>query len=320
MSKVAKRAWHLLKGTVEVYSSSHAGRHAAAVSYSTLFSLAPLLILLVAGAGWIFGEQAVTGEISSRIAGMVGEDAATLIENVVRGARIEITGLLPTVLAVIGILLGATAVFSQLHGSLNRIWLVEPRSRDSIGIINFLLKRLASLGMVLAIGFLLLVSLLASIAVAALVAFAKPWLPVPEALLVIVDVVIRLALATLLFGMIFKILPDVDLSWPDVARGAAITAVLFTLGQNAIALYLTTRAPNSAYGAAGSLVLILMWVYYSAMILFFGAAFTRVQLEQRGGTIVPDHGAIRLRITKLEEGEQGDEREASCRDSSRNLP
>lgn len=303
MPNVAKRAWRLLKGTIELFSSAHGGRHAAAVAYSTLFSLAPLLILLVAIAGWIFGREAVTGEIAAEIEGAVGRDAAQLIQNVVQSARIEVAGLLPTILGIAGILLGATAVFSQLQGSLNRIWEVTAKPRDSIGIINFLLKRLASLGMVLAIGFLLLVSLALSIAVAAVVEFARPWLPVPELVLTVSDLVVRLIVAVLLFGLIFQILPDVELAWADVARGAVLTAVLFTAGQHAIALYLTTAAPQSGYGAAGSVVLILMWVYYSAMILFFGAAFTRVQLEQRGGTVVPDRSAIRLRVTKVEEGE-----------------
>jgi membrane protein len=188
--------------------------------------------------------------------------------------------------------------------SLNQFWGVVAKPSRS-GVVVFLTTRLISLGLVLIIGFLLLTSLVISMAIAAVISYAEEWIPIPAVAVAAIDLALSLSVATLLFAMIFKVLPDVQLAWSDVWRGAFITAIFFVVGQYGISLYLTQTAPGSTYGAAGSLVVVLMWVYYSALILFFGAALTRVYIQQRGGRIIPKATAVRTRLEILEEDEQG---------------
>ena len=189
--------------------------------------------------------------------------------------------------------LGATTVFAQMQQSLNSIWDVAPRPQRS-GIWRFIKARLLSLTVVLAIGFVLLVSLALSGSLRAVIVFADQWLPVPGWVMVGAEIVVSLTVITLLFGAIFKVLPDVVLSLRDVLVGGFVTALLFTLGRSLIAMYLANTATASAYGAAGSLALLLLWVNYSSLILLFGAALTRAQFEARGHRVVPRNGAVRV--------------------------
>jgi membrane protein len=296
-----KQVAALLKDTVELWSSRNAFQLAGALAYYTLFSLAPLLIILIAIAGAVLGEEAARGEIAAQVDGLVGPQAAAAIQEAVLHARLREAGLLPTVLGVVALLLGATTVFAQLQASLNQIWDVMAKpSRSSIGV--FVATRLASLGLVLVIGFLLLTSFAISMSIAAIIQFAEDWIPVPAAVVAAVDLMTSLLVGTVLFAMIFKILPDVRLRWTDVWRGAFTTAVLFVVGKGVISLYLTRTAPGSAYGAAGSLVMVLLWVYYSSLILFFGAALTRAAIRLRGDRIVPKPTALRIR-REIVEGE-----------------
>lgn len=300
MRTALREGWSLLKESIDLWTSSNAFQLAGALAFYTLFSMAPLLIIVISITGMVFGEEAVRGEIASQIDQFIGSDAAAMVQDAVRNSRIEEAGLLPTLLGVGALLFGATTVFAQLQAALNSLWGVKARPSRR-GIVVFILSRLVSFGMVLVIGFLLLMSFLMTMAVGAMVQFAEDWIPFPSLIASSLDLGISVVVAFLLFGLIFKVLPDVRLSWGNVAAGAALTAVLFVLGQYFISLYLTHAGPASTYGAAGSLVLILMWVYYSALIIFFGAAFTRANVRRRGGVIHPSAGAVKVHTEIVEE-------------------
>ncbi len=296
----AKRAWETLVTAVDLFFSKQAFQASGALAFYTLFSMAPLLIIVISLTGVFFGDEAVRGEVATQLEGIIGADAAELVQDAVRRSRIEQSGLWPTLLGVAAVIFGATTVFAQLRSSLNHFWDVRARpSRNDV--INFLMTRLLSFGMVLTIGFLLLTSFLISITLATILEFADGWIPVPPLLVTVADAGVSLLIMTLLFGLIFRVLPDVRLSWHNVARGAVLTAVLFMVGQYLISLYLTRAGPASAYGAAGSLVIVLMWVYYSSLILHFGTAVTRALLIQEGGTIRPSRGAVRIKTDVVED-------------------
>lgn len=289
-----KYLWKTFVAAVELFFSKQSFQASGALAFYTLFSMAPLLIIVISLTGIIFGDDAVRGEIVSRLAGLIGPDAAEVVQDAVRRSRIEQSGLFPTLLGVAAVVFGATTVFAQLRSSLNNFWDVRAQpSRNDVA--NFFMTRLVSFGMVMTVGFLLLMSFLISIALATILEFADDLIPVPPLLVTIADTVFSLVIMTVLFGLIYRVLPDVRLSWRNVARGAVLTAALFMVGQYLISLYLTRAGPASAYGAAGSLVIVLMWVYYSSLILHFGSAITRVLLEQEGGTIHPTRGAVRIR-------------------------
>ena len=279
------------KTTVRVWLDAQVFVHAAALAFFTVFSVAPVMLVAVSIVGVVLGERAAQGEIVQQLQAAIGVEAATAVQTAVENSRIQHSGLLPTIAGFGAMIFGATTVFAQMQGALNAIWSVAPRPTRS-GIVNYVKTRLLSLTVVLAIGFVLLVSLALSVAMRAVVAFAQDWLPVPGFVLLGVDWVVSLVVITLLFGAIFRVLPDVVLSWRDVWLGALVTALLFVAGRSLIALYLSTTATASSYGAAGSLVLLLMWVNYSSLILLFGAAFTRATIEASGRGIVPRATAV----------------------------
>ena len=299
------RALALLTNAASLWSSKGAFQHAGALAFYTLSSLAPLLIILISIIGAVFGQEAARGEISARLETWLGAEAAATVETAVQQSRVDEAGMLPTVMGVLALLFASTTVFAQMQTSLNHFWGVTSRpSRGSVTV--FLATRLASLGLVLVIGFLLLTSFVITMTVGALLRFAEGWIPVPGMVVAGINTGASLLIATALFAMIFKILPDVRLQWRDMWFGATVTAALFVVGQSGISLYLTRTATASPYGAAGSLVLVLLWVYYSSLILFFGASLTRAAIRLRGDRIVPKATAVRVRVEVLE-GDDTDE-------------
>lgn len=284
--------WYsVLKTTVKLWLDAQVFVHAAALAFFTVFSVAPVMIVAVTLVGFVLGESAAQGQIVDQLRAAIGDEAAAAVQTAVENSRIKHSGMLPTLAGVGAMLFGATTVFTQMQISLNAIWGVAPRpTRSSVFI--YMKTRLLSLAVVLGIGFVLLVSLLLSVFVRGMVAFAQDWLPVPVAVVLGVDWVVSLVVITLLFGTIFRVLPDVVLSWRDVVLGAFVTALLFAFGRALIAIYLSTTATASTYGAAGSLVLLLLWVNYSSLILLFGAAFTRAHLQARGRSVRPRATAI----------------------------
>ena len=270
-------------------------QHSSALAFYTLFSLAPLVIILVAIVGAVYGQDAASGRISAGINDLVGAQAATAVEEAVRLSRPAYAGILPTLMGIGALLFGATTVFAQMQSSLNQFWDVRPKPTRS-GILTFIMVRLLSLGMVVIIGFLLLISFALNVAISGLIEYAGHWMTVPPVLVSILDAVLSLLVTSGLFGLIFKVLPDVQLSWRDVRHGAWTTALLFVAGQYVISWYLTSVAPASTYGAAGSLVLVLLWVYYSSLILFFGTALTKATVLQRDGRVTPKQTAVHISV------------------------
>lgn len=285
---------------VNIWLRSQAFIFAAALAFFTVFSIAPVMIVVVAIIGIVFGERAAQGEIMTQLQEALGAEAAGFIETAVINSQIDQSGIWPMLVGIVAIVVGATTVFAQMQQSLNAIWDVAAKpSRSSLWL--FVKARVLSLTIVLAIGFVLLVSLLLSVTLQAIMTFADQWLPVPSQAMMGVEVFVSLTVITLLFASIFRILPDVLLTWRDVIPGAFITALLFSIGRWLIAFYLANTATASTYGAAGSLVVLLLWVNYSSLILLYGAAVTRAHLEARGRQIRPRTTAVRVHHELVED-------------------
>lgn len=286
----AKAVFELFKQTYSDWNEDKAPRLGAALAYYTVFSIAPLLVVLISVAGIFFGEQAARGEISAEIARVVGPQAAEFIEAMVQGARKPSSSIIASVVGLVTLLGSAMGVFGQLQDALNTIWEVQPK--PDLSFAEKLKARLTPFMMIIGVSFLLLSSLVVSAAISALGAWMKSWLPAPEIVLQAVNLVIGVGIITLLFALIFKVLPDVQIEWRDVWIGAALTALLFVIGQFGLAWYVGKTAAESTYGAAGSLVAVLLWVYWTSQILFFGAEFTQVYANKYGSKIVPSPHAV----------------------------
>jgi membrane protein len=287
-----KGFWGLLKETGKEWSEDKAPRLGAALAFYSVLSLAPLLVIALSIAGAAFGEEAARGEVVAQIEGMVGAQGAQAIEEMIANAQKPQTGTLAAVLGIITLLFGAAGVFGQLQDALNTIWEVEPK--PGRGVLGMIKDRFLSLTLVLGTAFLLLVSLALSAALHVLGEYVTGWLPGTEVVGHVVNFVLTFGVTTLLFAMIFKFVPDARVAWRDVWVGALMTAVLFTLGKFLLGLYLGRGSVGSAYGAAGSLVVLVVWIYYSAQILFFGAEFTQVHAKQHGAEITPARDAVRM--------------------------
>ena len=285
--------WHILRDSLRLWLDENAFSFAGSLAFYTLFSLAPTVIIAVTVIGVVMGEDAAQGQIVAQFQDVMGMEAASMIEQAVSQSRISESGFLPTMLGVGALLVGATTVFAQMQYSLNVIWGVTARPSLS-GLLILMKQRLFSLMVVLSIGFVLLVSLLFGVALKLALNFSAEFVPSVELLFGVVEFILSLTMITLLFATIFKVLPDVVLSWKDVMVGALLTACLFSLGRYGIAAYLAYTATASTYGAAGSVVLILLWVYYSSLILLFGAAFTKIHLLARGKAIIPGSTSVKV--------------------------
>ena len=270
----------LLKIAYLEWSKDKAPRMGAALAYYTIFSLAPLLIIAVAVAGLAFGMQAAQGEIAGQIQGFVGRDGAKAIEAMIQLAHKPAHGVIGSIIGVFALFLGASGAFCEMQDALNSIWHVNP-DRET-GIRSLIKARFLGFGMVLGIGFLLLVSLLLSALLAAATDYLGGMLPIPAVLFESLDFLLSLLFITVLFAMIFKLLPNTKVAWSDVWIGAALTSLLFTAGKFVIGFYIGKSVSASAYGAAGSLVVVVAWIYYSALLLYFGAEFTRVYARTLG--------------------------------------
>ena len=283
--------YRVVRDSIRHWLQCNAFSYAGSLAFYTLFSLAPVVIIAVTLIGLVFGEEAARGEIFAQLQDIMGPGAAQAIENAVLQSRPRQSGLMPTLLGLGALFVGATTVFAQMQFSLNVIWGVTAKPGYN-GILLYIKNRVLSLTVVLAIGFILLVSLSIGVAVSAALKAAENLIPALAAVLGGLEMAISLTLVAALFATIFKVLPDVVLGWRDVLVGAVVTAVLFSFGRFGIALYLSHTATASTYGAAGSVVLILLWVYYSSLLLLFGAAFTKVYFEARGRLVLPRNSAV----------------------------
>jgi membrane protein len=269
-----------------------AGSKGAALAFYTLFSMTPILILAIAGAGYFFGTAAAQGEIIAQIEGLVGRNGAQAIQALLAGARDPGSGLAATMLASVLLLVGATSVFVELKGSLDELWGIEPPK--GLAIVGFLRTQLHAFGLVLVLAFLLLVSLVLSAALAVLERYAGGIWSSAYEIFALLSSLIAFGVIACLFAVIYKVLPAAPLSWRDVWIGAAFTAGLFSLGKYLIGLYLGNSGVASSFGAAGSLVALLLWVYYSAQIFFLGAEFTRQYALAFGSLCAPAYRRPRL--------------------------
>jgi membrane protein len=288
-----KRIFKLVKETISEWQDDNVPLLAAALAYYTIFSLAPLLVIAIAIAGAFFGEEAAQREIAGQIQGFVGKDGAEAIQAMIQNAnKPNAGGAIATLLGVVTLLLGASGVFGQLQTALNTIWDVKPKPGQ--GLRSFLQSRFLSFAMVVVIGFLLLVSLVLSALLAGISNFFGSFLPTLTALGVILNFFLSFSVTTFLFAAIYKFLPDVKVPWSNLWVGAAVTSFLFSIGKFLIGLYLGNSAVGSTYGSAGSLIVILIWVFYSAQILLIGAEFTQVYSRYRGFPIEPSPHAVRI--------------------------
>ena len=285
-------SWNLLKATFSDFLEDKAMQLAAALAFYTIFSLGPVLIIVISIAGAIWGEEAARGELVEQFRGIAGDAGAQQIEQLIENAGQSDKGVVASIVGFVTLLIGATGVFGQLKESLNTIWEVQPK--PGRGLINLLTTRLLSFGMVLAIAFLLMATLVGSAVISAFGKYTGQYLPVPEGVLYAIDLVFSVGIITVLFAAIFKWLPDVQSGWRVVWMGAFVTAVLFAAGKFALGLYLGRSTVASVYGAAGSLIVILLWVYYSAIIFLFGAEFTQVYATMWGKEIRPAKHAMAM--------------------------
>jgi membrane protein len=271
----------LAKEAASSWVDDYAPSMGAALAYYTMFSVAPLLLIVISVAGLVFGRDAATGEIFNQLRGLMGEQGAEAIQSLLQSVNKPTEGIVATVIGTVVLLIGATSVFGELQDALDRIWRAPARDRSG-GVWSLLRARLLSFGMIMGIGFLLMVSLVLSAALSALSNWWAPvfagWELVAQAL----NFLVSFALVTAVFALIYKIMPRVHVAWRDVWTGAAVTSLMFTLGKFLIGLYIGRSTVTSAFGAAGSLAVVLVWVYYSAQIFLLGAEFTWVYAHTYG--------------------------------------
>lgn len=272
-----RKFWALLKKTGMRWMDHNTPRLGAALAYYTVLSMAPLLVVAIGIAGLVFGEQAARGEIVYQVSGLVGNEIGNIVQDLLKSAHQQNHGATASVIGGLTLLIGASAVFGELRDSMNLIW---NHKDESFGWKGFLRYRIFTFAVVMAVGFLLLVSLVVNTMLAFLGKYVGSRISIHPTLGLIIEPIISIFVTALLFALIYKYIPDVPVKWEDVRAGALFTAVLFSAGKSLIGLYLGKASVGSAYGAAGSLVVLLVWVYYSSQVFFFGAEFTKVYAER----------------------------------------
>ena len=285
-----RRLFDLCRRAVVSWVDDFAPSMGAAISYYTVFSLAPLLVIVIAVAGAVFGREAVQGEIVGQLQGLIGREGAIAVQGLIKSASEPAKGLVAGAISIVVLMVGATTVFAELQSALDRIWHVPEKEKPS-GLWAVLRARVLSFGLILGLAFLLMVSLSVSAGISAFGSFASGLLPGWEVLLQGINMLLSVGITTVLFAMIFKFMPSVEIEWSDVWVGSVVTAVLFEFGKFAIGLYLGKSGVNESFAAAGSLVVLLAWVYYAAQIFLLGAEFTKVYSEDNGSHAGVNAGA-----------------------------
>ena len=288
-----KNGFKILKAAFAGFMDDRALKFSASLAYYTIFSLAPMLLLMISLAGVFLGKDAIQGKVFAEINGFVGNDAAKQIQDMIKHLEMSGKSTISVIIGVITLVVGATTVFGEIQESINIIWQVKPKPKR--GWLKLVQDRLLSGSLIVTLGFLLLVSLLVNGALLALSDKLKTFLP--DITLVVFNIInlgISFVVISVLFAVIFKVLPDVKISWKDVRSGAIFTTVLFLIGRLVIGIYIEKSGTSSTYGAAGSLIVILLWVYYTAAILYFGAEFTRAYADFKGIQIEPAEFAVHI--------------------------
>jgi membrane protein len=296
-----KGTWQLIKEAGNGFMDDKVLKLSASLAYYTVFSLAPMLIVIIFLAGLVWGRDAIEGTIYTQIKGFVGPDAALQIQDMIKNAFNSNKGNITAIIGFITLLVGATSVFAEIQDSVNMIWGLKPKPKK--GWLKIIVNRLLSFSLVVSLGFLMLVTLVINGLLEALSKRLLSYFPDVEVILIyIFNLVISFVVISLLFALIFKLLPDAKIKWKDVMIGAMSTAVLFMLGKFAITFYIGSSNIGSTYGTAGSLVVILIWIYYSAVILYFGAEFTKAYAAHFGTKIYPNTYAVWIKQVEVEEG------------------
>ena len=300
--KKLKILWQILKQTFHDFMDDKVLKLSAALSYYTIFSIAPMLIVIITLCDVFLGKEAIEGSIYGQIKNMVGSEAAIQIQQMIKNAALSGDSGWATIVGVVTLVIGATSVFGEIQDSINFIWQLKAKPKN--GLLKMLLNRLLSFSIVVSLGFILMVSL----ALNGIIALFSNQLSVlfPQVTMVlvyIINLVLTFVVISVLFAIIFKVLPDAKVQWRHVIIGAVTTAILFMIGKFAIGLYLGSSKVGTAYGAAGSIVIILLWVYYSAIILYFGAEFTQVYVQHFGGKIRPNEYAVYVKEVPVETDE-----------------
>lgn len=296
-----KGIWKVLKNSITGFSDHKVTKLSGSLAYYTVFSMAPLLVVIISLCGIFLGQEAAQGEIYKQLAGFMGKETALQLQNIVEKAAIGNKGTIAFIIGIVTLLIGATSVFADIQDSINSIWGLKPKPKR--GWLKMLQNRFLSFSVIISLGFILLVSLGVT---AVLDSFSNRlqarYEDISVIVFYIVNQVVTLAVISLIFGVIFKVLPDADIKWRDVSQGAVVTAVLFMLGKFGISLYIGQSDVGSTYGAAGSLVILLLWTYYSSIILYFGAEFTKAYAVAYGSEIKPSHYAVTTREIEVETG------------------
>jgi membrane protein len=292
--KGLKTVGSFLNATISEWSNDNVSRLSAAIGFYAVFSTAPLLVILIAVAGFIYGEQAVRGRIVHEIQSYIGPKGAEVVQGMIAGASKQSTGVWATILAFAALLFGASGFFIQLQGSLNTVWGVQQKPGGNM-IIGFLKNRLVSVIMVLLTGLLVIVLMAGTSIIWTVTEYFHHLLPLSPVFWQIVDFLVVFVLLTLIFALIMRTVPDVKIRLRDVWMGAVVTSILFTIGQFLLGLYLGRKSFTSSYGVAGSFVLILIWVYYSAQSFLIGAEMTQIYARRYGKEIEPSENAVRVR-------------------------
>ena len=295
-----KGIWQVLKNAFSGFSDDKVMKLSASLAYYTVFSIGPTIIVIIYVAGLIYGREAVQGTIFDQIKGLVGASAAVQIQDMIKNAALNTEGHFAFVIGIVTLVLGATSVFAEIQDSINQIWNLKPKPKKSW--LKMITDRLLSFSVIISLGFILLVSLLLNGVLEILMDRLQARFPnVAVVVIYIVNILITFIIISTLFGVIFKVLPDAVIKWKDVITGSMVTAVLFMLGKFAITFYIGKSDIGGTYGAAGSLVILLLWVYYSSVILYFGAEFTKAYAAKYGGAIHPSPYAVWVKNIEVEE-------------------
>lgn len=300
MQKLTKSIWAIIKQSFEDFFSNRVLKLSAALAYYTIFSLPAMLIIIISISEIFYGREAIEGTLYHQIAGLIGSDAALQVQQTIKGVALSRGSYFATIVGIITLLIGATSVFSEIQDSINYIWKLKSKPKGT-GILKLVLNRLLSFSIVVSLGFLLMVSLLINGAMDALLTRLTELFPQLTVIMVyIFNVILTFAITSLLFGLIFKVLPDARVQWKHVRAGAFTTAALFMMGKFLIGYYIGHSEISSTYGTAGTVIVMLVWVYYSAVILYYGAVFTHVYAAHTGTRIYPNSYAVWIQEIEVE--------------------
>lgn len=295
-----KGIWEILKDAGTGFMDDKVLKLSGSLAYLTVFSIGPLIIVIIFIADLVWGRAAIEGTIYNQLKGLLGPDASIQIQDIIKNAAISNKGTLAAIIGIIALLFSSTAVFAEIQDSINTIWNLKPKPKK--GWLKMLMNRLLSFSIIVSLGFLLLVSLIINGLIEAMSQRLILLFPdIALAVVYVINLTVTFAVISFLFAIIFKVLPDAKIWWKDVLTGAMVTAVLFMLGKFAITFYIGSSNVNSTYGAAGSLVILLLWVYYSSVILYFGAEFTKAYAAKFGHQIHPNHYAVWIKQVEVEQ-------------------